>query len=187
MNKALRYLFWGYLFIFFRIQIGIDWFADPLGYLLIASGCLLIIKQYPQAKSARIVALIGAVITIPAVFVDLSAPNLGMWEFYSVSLFFLKLIVAYFLFDVLKIIVADYGNQRLIQRTKNVYTFYITIHLASLFLMSFSMNMPEYPWATFVVALAIGGLIMDIAFLLLLGAIRRGEPRQTTHAHDYSM
>lgn len=187
MNKALRYLFWGYLFIFFRIQIGIDWFADPLGYLFISSGCLLLLKQYPQAKKARIVAMIGAIITIPAVFVDLSAPNLGMWEFYSVSLFFLKLIIAYFLFAVLKSIVADYGNQVLIHRTKNVYTYYIAIHLASLFLMSFSMNMPEYPWATFVVALTIGAFIMDIAFLLLLGAIRRAEPRQTTPAHDYSV
>jgi len=187
MNKALRYLFWGYLFIFFRIQIGIDWLADPLGYLFISSGCLLLLKQYPQAKKARIVAMIGVVITIPAVFIDLSAPNLGMWEIYSTALFFLKLIVAYFLFDVLKSIVADYGNQGLIQRTKNVYTFYIAFHLASLFFMSFSMNIPEYPWATFVFALTIGVLIMDIAFLLLLAAIRRSVPGRTTHAHDYSM
>lgn len=189
MNKALRYLFWGYLFIFFRIQIGIgiDWFADPLGYVFISSGCLLLLKQYPQAKKARILAMIGAVVSIPAVFVDLSAPNLGMWEPYSIALLFLKLIVAYFLFDVLKSIVADYANQGLIQRTKNVYKFYITIHLASLFLMSFSMNLPEYPWATFVGALAIGAFIIDIAFLLLLGAIRRGEPPRITHAHDYSV
>lgn len=187
MNKALRYLFWGYLFIFFRIQIGIDWFADPLGYVFISSGCLLLLKQYPQAKKARIVAMLGAVITIPAVFVNLAAPNLGLWEFYSVFLFSLKLIVAYFLFAVLKSIVADYGNQVLIQRTKNVYMFYIAIHLASLFLMSISMNMPEYPWATFVVSLTIGAFIMDIAFLLLLGAIRRAEPHQTIQAHDYSV
>ena len=40
----------------------------------------------------------------------------------------------------------------LIKRRKNVYTFYIALHLASLLLMSFSMNMPEYPWATFVFA-----------------------------------
>ncbi len=187
MNKALQYLFWGYIFIFFRIQIGIDWFADPLGYLFISSGCLLLLKQYPQVKKARVVAMIGAVLTIPAVFVDLSAPNLGMWEFYSTSLFFFKLIVAYFLFDVLKSIVEDYGNQALIHRMKNVYTFYTAIHLAALFLMSFSMNMPEYPWDTFVFAITIGVLIMDIAFLLLLEAIRSAEPPQTTHAHDYSV
>lgn len=187
MNKALRYMFWGYLFIFFRIQIWIDWFADPIGYLLIASGCLLIIKQYPQAKKARMVAMIGIVISIPAVIVDLSAPHLGMWEIYSVSLLFLKLIVGYFLFAVLKSIVADYGNQALIQRTNNVYTFYITIHLSTLLLMSFSMNMPEYPWISLVFALTIGALIMDISFLLLLGAIRRAEPLQTVHAHDYTV
>ncbi|WP_318614802.1 hypothetical protein [Sporosarcina sp. YIM B06819] len=185
MNKALRYLFWGYFFIFFRIQIGIDWLADPIGYLLIASGCLQLLQQYPQAKKARMVAMIGAVISIPAVFVNLSVPNLGMWESYSVLLFFLKLIIAYFLFTILKSIVNDYANQALIHRTKNVYSFYIAVHLASLLLMSFSMNMPEYPWLTFVAALAIGTFIMDIAFLLLLGAIRRAEPHQTAQNHDF--
>ncbi|WP_342508091.1 hypothetical protein [Sporosarcina sp. FSL K6-2383] len=176
MNKALQYLFWGYLFIFFRIQIGIDWFADPLGYVFIASGCLLLLKQYPQAKKARFVAIIGAIISIPAIFVDLSAPYLGAWEPYAIALSFLKLIVAYFLFAILKSIVADSGNQALIQRTKSVYTFYIAIQLAVLFLMSFSMNMPEYPWMTIVVAFTIGALVVDIAFLLLLGAIRRAVP-----------
>ncbi|MFJ7934115.1 hypothetical protein [Sporosarcina sp. NPDC096371] len=183
MNKALQYMFWGYLFIFFRIQIGIDWLADPIGYLFISSGCLLLLKQYPHAKKARITAMIGAIISIPSVFINLIQPTFGIWELYSVSLFSLKLIVAYFLFAVLKSIVADYGNQILIQRTKNVYTFYIAFHLASLLLMSFSMNVPEYPWATFVFALSIGVLIMDIAFLLLIGAIRRAEPPEVSIDH----
>lgn len=181
MNKALRYLFWGYLFIFFRIQIGIDWFADPIGYLLISSGCLRLIERYPQAKKARIAAMIGAVVSIPAVFVNLSVPYLGMWEIYSVALAVLKLIVAYFLFAVLKNIVHDYGcgYQLLINRTKNVYNFYIAIHLTMLMLLSFSMNMAGDSWSVLLVILGIGVVIMDIAFLLLIGAIRRAEPPQT--------
>ena len=105
MNKALRYLFCGYLFVFFRIQIGIEWFADPIGYLLIPSGCLLLIERYPQAKKARMAAMIGAVISIPAVFINLSLPYLGMWEIYSIALAILKLIVAYFLFAVLDMLI----------------------------------------------------------------------------------
>lgn len=49
-NQAMRTLFWGYLFIFFRVQIGIDWLADPLGYLMIATACTKLSNAYPPAK-----------------------------------------------------------------------------------------------------------------------------------------
>src|SRR6185312_6549751 len=136
MDKALRYMFWGYLFVFFRVNIGIDWLADPIGYYLIYSGCHMLVNQYPHAKKAGNISGLGIFIAIPAVFINLSEPNLGMWEIYSVALTFLKLIVAYFLFTVLKSIVNDYGNRVLINRVKNVYTFYIAIHLSMLLLLS---------------------------------------------------
>ncbi len=62
----------------------------------------MLIKKYPHAKKAGIVAGLGIVISFPAVFVNLSAPNLGIWEVYSLALLVLKLIVAYFLFAVLE-------------------------------------------------------------------------------------
>ena len=106
----------------------------------------MLIDKYPHAKKAGIVAGLGIVISFPAIFVNLSAPDLGIWEIYSLALFVLKLIVAYFLFAVLKSIVNDYANQALINRTKSVYTFYIAIHLSVLMLMSFSMNIAEDQW-----------------------------------------
>ncbi|WP_438297098.1 hypothetical protein [Sporosarcina sp. FA15] len=185
MDKALRYMFWGYLFIFFRVHIGFDWLADPVGYYLIYSGCFMLIDKYPHAKKAGIVAGLGIVISFPAIFVNLSAPYLGIWEVYSLALLVLKLIVAYFLFAVLKSIVNDYANQALINQTKSVYTFYIAIHLSVQMLMSFSMNIAEDQWITLTFMLTMGALVMDIMFLLLLAAIRQAQPRQT--AHDYSV
>lgn len=185
MNKALQYMFWGYLFIFFRIQNGFDWLPDPVGYYLIYAGCWMLVDKYPHAKKTGIVAGLGIIISFPTVFVDLSAPDLGLWEIYSVVLVVLKLIVIYFLFTVLKSIVIDYGYQVLIDRTKTVYTFYIAIHLSVLMLMSFSMNIAEYKWSTLTFMLTMGALVMDIMFLLLLAAIRQAQPRQT--AHDYSV
>lgn len=187
MDKALRYMFWGYLFIFFRIHFGFDWLADPVGYYLIYAGCFMLIDKYPHAKKAGIVAGLGIVISFPAIFVNLSAPDLGIWEIYSLALLVLKLIVAYFLFAVLKSIVNDYANQALIKRTKSVYTFYISIHLSVLLLLSFSMNVAEGHGGDFIIMLTIGIIIMDITFLLLLAAIRRVKPRQTAHANDYSV
>ena len=71
MNKALRYLFWGYLFIFLGINIGIDWLPDPVGYYLIYAGCFMLIDTYPHAKKAGNLSAIGIAISIPAVFIDL--------------------------------------------------------------------------------------------------------------------
>ena len=182
MNKALQYMFWGYLFIFFRIQIGFDWLPDPVGYYFIYAGCFMLVDKYPHAKKAGIIAGLGIIISFPAVFVNLSAPDLGMWEIYAVALFVLKLIVVYFLFTVLKSIVIDYGYQVLIKRTKNVYMFYISAHLSMLMLMSFSMNIE---WGTLTFMLTMWILVIDIMFLLLVAAIRRTKPHET--AHDYSV
>ena len=176
MNKALRYLFWGYLFIFFRINIGFDWLPDPVGYYLIYAGCFMLIDTYPHAKKAGILSAIGIVISIPAVFINLSAPDIDGWEIYSNALFVLKLVVAYFVFSVLKSIAKEYGNQALINRTNSVYNYYISIHLLLLALISFSMNVSGSFWDTLTVMLTLGALIADIAFLLLLGATRRAEP-----------
>ena len=176
MNKALRYMFWGYLFIFFRFNIVIDLLADPIGYLFIVSACSSLIATYPHAAKARSVALLGAVISIPGVFINLSEPTLGNWELYSFLLLALKLIVAYYLFAVLKSIVTDFDNSILIARTRRVFNFYLAAHLLALGLHSFSMNVSGDYWVMTLVTSGIFVVVMDIAFLLLIGAIRRKEP-----------
>ena len=47
MNKALQMMFWGYLFVFFRIHIGFDWLADPIGYYLLFTGSAKLADNYP--------------------------------------------------------------------------------------------------------------------------------------------
>ena len=64
----------------------------------------------------------------------------------------------------------------MINRTNTVYNYYISIHLLVLALLSFSMNVSGSFWVTLTVMLTVGALIMDILFLLLLGATRRAKP-----------
>lgn len=173
MNKALKYLFWGYFFIFFRLQIGFDWLPDPIGYYLIYAGCSMLVTQYPHAKKAKIAAVFGLIISFPGVFINLTATELGNWEAYATLLLVVKLIVAYFIFTVLKSLVTDFNNIRLINRTNSVYRFYMTIHFSTLALLSFLINVSGDFWVTLSLVGGICIVIMDIAFLLLIRAIQR--------------
>ncbi|MFS0576836.1 hypothetical protein AB1K83_14450 [Sporosarcina sp. 179-K 3D1 HS] len=176
IKKAMRTLFWGYLFIFFRVQIGIDWLADPIGYILIASACFKLSESYPVAKKAGIWATIGIFISLPGVFVNLSESQVGLWELYAYGLLVLKTIVAYYLFTALISIVKTFDNTSLLNRTNTVFKFHIGTHLAVLALGSFSMNVNGDYWVTATIFLGLLLIVMDIAFLLLVGAVRRTAP-----------
>ena len=176
MNKALQMMFWGYLFVFFRIHFGFDWLADPIGYYLLFAGCVKLADKYPHAQKAKIASGIGIFISFPSIFINLSETHLIGWEMYAFALLILKLIVVYFLFAVLKSIVTDYSDRTLIIRTNRVFNLYVGTHLLALFLSSFSLNISGDLWLAAPVILGIGIVVMDIVFLLLLGAIRRKEP-----------
>lgn len=177
MNSALRRIFWGYLFIFFRIHIGIDVLMDPIGYMLIFSGCARIVDEFPQAKKAMSVAIVGSVLSIPSVVVNLSDPTLPYsWSMYGIALFLMKILIAFYLFIVLTDIVATIGKPSLIVKTRSTFKIYIGFHLFAFALQSFYMNTSGAGWVVLNVLSAIGVLIMDILFLLLLRKIRNAAP-----------
>lgn len=186
MNKALRYIFWGYFLIFFRLHVMIDLLMDPLGYYLIYAGCSRLVDAFPKAKRAMIVGLIGMLISVPSVFVNLSDTTLPVgWSIYGTLLSALKLVIAYYLFNVLSDVAKMVGNQALQNRTKTTFTFYVSIHLFNLALLSFSMNVAGDGWIALSLISTIGVLIMDVLFLLLIGAIRRVSPKD--HRINYSI
>ncbi|MFC5605121.1 hypothetical protein [Sporosarcina koreensis] len=180
MNKALRYMFWGYLFIFFRLHVMIDLLMDPVGYYLIYAGCSRLVDVFPKAKKAMIVGFIGMLVSVPSVFVNLSDPALSTgWTTYALLLSAFKLITAYYLFVLLQDVVKVVGDQALQNRTNTTFTFFAAIHLITLAIMSFSMNMPGNDSdAITLLVFGIAVVIMDILFLLLIGAIRRVSPKQ---------
>lgn len=177
MNKALRYMFWGYLFIFIRIDVMIDLLADPIGYYLIYAGCAKLVDAFPKAKKGMIVGLIGMFVSVPSVFVNLSDTELPIeWSMYENLLSVLQLVVAYYLFIVLIEAAKMVGDQALQNRTQTTFNFFITIHLIALAFLSFSMNVSGDGWVAFTLITTIGALVMDILFLTLIGAIRRVSP-----------
>ena len=163
----------------FRIHIGIDLLADPIGFLLIFSGCSKLVGAYPIAKKAKFVGLVGVFVSLPSVFVNLSEADLPFgWSTYSSLLFLLKMIMGYYLFLVLRDVVKVFGDRALQQRTESNFKFYVAINLFAFVLLSFSMNMQENGVVILSLASAIGVLGMDITFLFLIRAIRRVSPEQ---------
>ena len=115
-------------------------------------------------------------IAIPTFFVDVGKVVGFGWGTYSIALMILKLILVYFVFSILKEIARSYDNEALSKRTHNVFTTYMSVNLILFAFLSFSMNIPENPISTFSFILMIASFIMEIIFLVLIRAIRRGKP-----------
>ena len=180
MKSALNLVFWGYLLALLRLEIGIDILPDPVGYFLIALGCFALREHYPIAQKAGLLAVGMIFVSIPTVFINLDEVNSLGWGIYTTVLLFLKLILTYFLFLILKTIVKDYDHTALINRTNTVFTFYITLNLLSLAFTSFSMNVSGSFWDVFGGLLIFATFIMEIVFLVLIRSIRKVEPVQVS-------
>lgn len=186
MNKAFRSIFQGYLFIFLDIYIMIDLLMDPIGYFLIYTGCARIVGAYPIAKKAMTVAMIGVFVSLPSVFVNLSDSALPIgWSIYENMLSIVKLVIAFYLFQVLMAVAKMFGNEALHNRAWATFKYFVVIHFAILTVMSFSMNVSGDGWVALTVILIIAGILMDILFLLLIRAFRRVSPDD--HRISYSV
>lgn len=177
MNKALRLMFWGYLFVFFRLQIGIDLLAAPIGYYMIYSGARLMTVYTPVSKKAEITAFIGMLITVPGVFVNLSEVTDGGWLLYAHALLVLKMITVYYLFIAWKEVWQGAGQSLIRQRMQLVYVLYMTIHFTFLLSTAFSMNIGG-SFDLWLLMNSIAVVAMDIVLLIVIAALRRAVPEE---------
>ncbi|WP_153723163.1 hypothetical protein [Sporosarcina cascadiensis] len=173
MNKAFRLMFWGYIFIFFRIQFGIDLLADPIGYYLIYLGADLMTERFPAAKKAEKAAFVGILISVPGVFVNLSEVTGGLWTLYAEGLFIWKVITVYYLFGAWKSAIQNVGQSRLRQRVQITYVWYMGIHFVMMLLTAFSLNVGGNEWSSVFLFFSLMVIAMDIVLLALIAALRR--------------
>lgn len=177
----MNLIFWGYLFVFIRIEFGIDILPEPLGYFMIAAGCNKLYKRYPTAQKAHAFATAMIFITFPTIFVNVHEQTHILMNAYSILLMMLQLIVVYFIFQLLTEIVAEYGSPMLIKRTHNTFKIYIILHLVFLAASTFTPNLAEENWMMFILIFMFITLIMDVIFLILLRAVRREVPETLSH------
>lgn len=173
MNKAYRLFFWGYLFVFFRLQIGIDILAAPIGYYLIYSGARLLTPRYPLAKKVEIIAFIGMLISVPGVFVNLSEVSDMGWSMYTEVLFVWKVIVVYYLFSTWKSNTQKPGQAQLRDRIHMAYIWYMSVHFMMMLMTAFSLNFGDHAFSTFFIIVSFAVVAMDIMLLFLIASLRR--------------
>ncbi|WP_301108787.1 hypothetical protein [Sporosarcina sp.] len=173
MNKAFRLMFWGYIFVFFRIHLGIDLLADPIGYYLIYLGAGLMSERIPAAKKAETVAIVGLLISIPGMFVNLSEVTGGLWVLYAEGLFIWKVITVYYLFGTWKSAIQHVGQSRLRQRVQITYVWYMGIHFIMMLLTAFSLNVGGSEWTSLFLFFSLMVIVMDVVLLVLIAALRR--------------
>ncbi|PIC66052.1 hypothetical protein CSV71_15085 [Sporosarcina sp. P21c] len=173
MNKAFKLFFWGYLFVFFRLQIGIDILAAPIGYYLIYSGARLLTQRYRVAKKVEITAFIGMLISVPGVFVNLSEVSDMGWTIYAGILFIWKTIVVYYLFGTWKSIIQEPGQAQLRNRIHTAYIWYMSIHFMMMLMTAFSLNFGDHAFSTFFIIISFALVAMDVLLLFLIASLRR--------------
>lgn len=178
MSQAVKWIFIGHLFVWFRIDIIIDWLPDPLGYFLIYLGASKLSTEYSVSPKASRFAATGVFLSLPSVFISF-LPSGVLTGNYYILLLLVKLVVAFYLFSLLKAITAKFNQSEWTRRAELRSRYYVFIHLAALFIMTLTPNLfsDETVWLMGAASLAL--VVMDLGFLLLLNQIRNLKPRQT--------
>jgi len=182
MDKAFNNIFWGYLFVLIEIHLFvIDLLPDPIGYWLIFSGISIILKDFPIGHKAKNISLALLVLSIPTVFIQQNSGVDGLgamamisgWSFYEILLSWLKIILVFYLFQLIMAIVVNQGNTLLIKRSSRTGYSYLIIMLTAALLNSFIINISGDMLITLTIITVISTLIMEIVFLVLLRSLRQ--------------
>ncbi|QTD40423.1 hypothetical protein [Sporosarcina sp. Te-1] len=177
MSQAVKWILIGYILVWFRLDIMIDWLPDPLGYFLIYLGSSRLRTEYPGARKAGMFAAVGVFLTLPSVTLSF-LPSGAFAHNYLVLLLLFKLMVAFYLFRMLKDITVEFNQIEWTRRTEQRGQYYIFIHVAALIVMTFApiLTSEEGTWLNGASSIAL--LIMDVGFLFLLNTIRNLKPIQ---------
>lgn len=182
MNQAFNRIFWGYLFVLIEIHIiVIDILADPVGYYLIFSGITMLLKNFPIAHKARKLSFALIFISIPSVFIQ---QNVGInqleqlsflsgWSLYMIVLDLVKLILVFYIFQLIMTIVHKHADDGLIRRSSRTFSIYIIVKLIATIANPFAINLSGDGLLWIVLITIIISFIMEIVFLILLWSLRK--------------
>ncbi|WP_010676648.1 hypothetical protein [Bacillus timonensis] len=180
-------IFWGYLFILLEIQLFVvDILPEPLGYYLIFSGIATVpIENRTGNKLKKL--LIGLIIiSIPTVFIQQNGNlnDLGTvagiypWGIYTSILEIFKLIVAFFIFQLIIEAVTAHGDEFLLRKSSQTFKIYMTVMLLITLSHSFAMNLSTDVIAGYLFFTIPIGLIMEIMFLVFLWKLHKYDELQ---------
>lgn len=182
MSEAFSKIFWGYVLVLFEIHFFvIDILPEPVGYYLIFSGITMLLNDFPIGSKAKNMALALLFISIPTVFVQQNAgadqlgqiPFLTGWPLYMTVLGVSKLILVFYIFQLIMAIVKEHGDYALIDRTTKTFYTYIIVMVLTMIVHSFSINFSTEQFLVVMIISLVVGFIMEILFLVLLRRLRK--------------
>ncbi|WP_156290377.1 hypothetical protein [Oceanobacillus salinisoli] len=181
IREAFGKIFWGFLLVLVEIHfLFIDILPDPVGYYLIYSGISMLMKDYPVGKKASNWAITLCFLSIPSMFISQNEINrmievLSLAQFYTTIMAVLKIIVVFYVFQILLEIATKQGVDDLQDWTAKFLKIYMITMIAVQILGPFSMNVPIDNWTAVPFLAAITALILDIMFLVLLNRFKKLE------------
>lgn len=180
MKGSLSQIFYGFIFIFIAIRVGVDLLADPIGYFLIAAGCFKLGQVFEGGKAAAYVAIGLIFFSMPSVIIDFNLVDSGPWYYYSNFLFAAEVVLTFYLFRMLKQIAEMTGEKKLAERTRRLFNIYIPTNLFMLGLGAVMAVVESDNLQILAFLLVIGLLILNIVFLFLLNAFRKAVKEEKT-------
>ncbi|GIO25882.1 hypothetical protein [Ornithinibacillus bavariensis] len=174
MKSSFTKIFWGFIFVFLELHIMvIDILPDPLGYYLIYSGITALAKKYFIGKKASTWSIVLIIFSIPSIFISQSSLHMttqipSFWSIYYTVLSILKLILIFYVFQLLVAISEQVAKKELYMWTKKFFGIYMTTMIAIYLVESFGMNMVSDIVVVMGIFIILAVLIIEIMFLVLI-------------------
>lgn len=176
MNNALRLFFWGYVFVWIQVDLVIDLLPTPIGYAFFIAGCNRLVQTYPQLKNARIVAIVGCIVTIPTIFINFEQIA-AIWAYtYLLSITMIPLLFTFILLTVLQQYAEEVKKYALRDQIGKTLTAYSTVQLILLAVSSTNIYFSNETVLTIIAFMSIASIVFNIVLLTLLATIRRATP-----------
>jgi hypothetical protein len=178
MRKGFKQLIIGFILILLEIHIFVDFLPDPLGYFLIFSGIVKLERKKESTHPAGRMAILLMLVSIPTFFISqqsLNQPTGGMewWGYYGTILSILKIILVYFIFQLIRNVVQTLHSVELAKRTESMYRWYMGVMLIVTFIQPFLINFSGNGNGVLIIVLIASALIIEIVFLFFLRSIQK--------------
>lgn len=180
MKQGFKQLFIGFLFVFVNIHIIVDIMPNFIGYIFIYNGIKLIATLTSQNYGKlKLLCIILTIASIPSFFLNDSLLTQSDWlSYYPVVLTLLKVILVFYLFDLMKQATLMLPTKESLIYTERVFAWYMIIVILHLFIQSFTLNITN----DFFIFLSIASVIFmigaEIALLIYLNKIKKSFPEE---------
>ncbi|WP_449537642.1 hypothetical protein [Ferdinandcohnia sp. Marseille-Q9671] len=182
MKINFNRMFWGFIFILLDIHIlVIDILPDPIGYYLILSSLRFVTPENRLGNRIKWLTTGLIIISIPTIFVQQTvdhSPGFSPWWTYSSALGIGKLLLVFFLFQLIMEIVTSLEDIALIHRSSQTFSMYMWVMVIITFSDAFLINFSNDILIGYLFITLPLGILMEIMFLLLLRKLHKHEGLQ---------